>query len=94
MERVRAAVIGVGWPGQRHIEAYFKQPDVEVVALCDANQTLLDQTLATTGVERGFTNVDDLLAMDGLDAVSVCLPNFLHAPVSIAALDSRPACAV
>jgi predicted dehydrogenase len=87
MERARVAVIGVGWPGQRHIEAYLKQSDVDIVALCGANETLLAQTLATTGVERGFASVDELLAMDELDAVSVCLPNFLHAPVSIAALE-------
>jgi predicted dehydrogenase len=82
------AVIGVGWPGQRHIEAYLKQPDVDLVALCDANQELLSTTQRTHGVAAAFTSVDSLLAMSGLDAVSVCLPNFLHAPVAIAALES------
>jgi predicted dehydrogenase len=88
MDRLRVAVIGLGWPGQRHIEAYLKQPDVELAAVCDLNPALREQTQATTGVRHAFATVDDLLAFDELDAVSVCLPNFLHAPVALAALES------
>lgn len=88
MERVRVGVIGVGWPGQRHIEGYRKQPDVELVAVCDVNEELLTETQLTHTIPHAFTNVDDLLAMNGLDAVSVCLPNFLHASLAIKALAS------
>lgn len=88
MDRVRVAVIGLGWPGQRHVEAYLKQPDVELVAICDANPTLLAQTRMTSGVARALGSVEEVLNLDRLDAVSVCLPNFLHAPVAIAALET------
>lgn len=88
MERVRVAVIGLGWPGQRHLEAYLKQPDVEVIALCDANATLLAQTQTASGVPHAFTSIEQALDLDGLDAVSICLPNFLHAPAAIAALEA------
>ena len=88
MDKLRIGLIGVGWPGQRHIEGYRRQPDVELVAVCDANAELLNQTRQAHDVAHAFTSVDELLAMSGLDAVSICLPNFLHAPVAIAALES------
>jgi predicted dehydrogenase len=88
MERVRVAVIGLGWPGQRHLEAYLKQPDVEVVALCDVNVALLRQTQVASGVRHAFSSLEAVLDLDGLDAVSICLPNFLHAPAAIAALET------
>jgi predicted dehydrogenase len=88
VERVRVAVIGLGWPGQQHVAAYQRLPDVDLVAICDINRTLLAQTQAATGVPRAVASVEELLNLADLDAVSVCLPNFLHAPVAIAALES------
>ena len=86
MERARVGVIGLGWPGQRHIEGYLKQPDVDLVALCDSNLALLAESQRTHQVPHAFADYEEMVAFDGLDAVSVCLPNFLHAPVAIAAL--------
>ena len=87
MERkVRVAVVGLGWPGQRHLEAYLKHPQVEVLGICDANPTLLESTQRQHGIARGFHALDELLAVDELDAVSICTPNFLHQPMICAAL--------
>jgi predicted dehydrogenase len=88
MERVRVGVIGLGWPGQRHIEAYLRQPDVDLVAVCDANEQLLTATRTANNVPHAFTEIDELFSLSGLDAISICLPNFLHAPVAIKALES------
>lgn len=83
---IRVGVVGLGWPGLRHLESYLKHPDVEVLAVCDANPTLLASTRQTYQIERGFGDLDSLLALDGLDAVSICTPNFLHEPMVRAAL--------
>ncbi|MCC6628973.1 MAG: Gfo/Idh/MocA family oxidoreductase [Chloroflexi bacterium] len=88
MDRVRVAVLGLGWPGQRHLEAYLKQSDVEVVVIADANPALLAQTLAASGVRRGCASYEEALALADVDAVSICLPNALHAPAAIAALEA------
>ncbi|HLH74440.1 MAG TPA: Gfo/Idh/MocA family oxidoreductase [Chloroflexota bacterium] len=87
MERkIRVGVVGLGWPGQRHLEAYLKHPQVEVIGLCDTNPVLLASIQSKYGVERGYGDFDDLLAVDELDAVSICTPNFLHQPMICAAL--------
>ncbi len=87
MDRIiRVAVVGLGWPGMRHLEAYLKHPAAEIVAVCDANPTLLASVRHQHQIELGFDNLESLLALDGLDAVSICTPNFLHEPMVCAAL--------
>lgn len=83
---IRVGVVGLGWPGMRHLEAYLKHPSAEVVAVCDANPTLLASVQCQHQIERGFGDLESLLAFDRLDAVSVCTPNFLHEPMVRAAL--------
>ena len=48
-----------------------------VIAVC------LEAVRSEFGVPRAYTSVEELLADEELDAVSVCLPNFLHAQVVI-----------
>lgn len=86
-EKIKAAVIGVG-VGVAHAEGYAANPDAELYALCDADPVRLKERGDQFGVppELRFTDYNDLLKLPELDVVSVGLPNFLHAPVTIAAL--------
>lgn len=88
-DKVNVAVIGLGWPGQRHLEGYFKTPFVNVAAICDMSEALLATTHARfPTVATATTEYQSVLARADIDAVSICLPNWLHAPVSIAAIQA------
>jgi predicted dehydrogenase len=52
MKKVRAAVIGLGWPGKEHIKGYGASAHAEVVALCDLDKPLLDRVATEFGVKR------------------------------------------
>jgi predicted dehydrogenase len=83
---LRVGVVGLGWAGQQHVEAYAAIPGVQVVALAAQEADLLAQTGREHGVEHLFDRWEDLLELPGLDAVSVAVPTFLHAPIAVAAL--------
>lgn len=89
MEKLRVGIIGTGGIAVgAHLPGYQKLGDrVEVVALCDINEEKLARASERFGVEKTFTDYNDLLALD-LDLVSVCTPNYLHNPVAIAALEA------
>ena len=89
-DTLRVGVIGVGWPGQRHIEGYQKHPDAEIVALSDVNIAAAEAVKAQYHVDRAqvFGDYHELLAGDTVDAVSICVPNFLHVPIAIAAIEA------
>jgi predicted dehydrogenase len=91
VDKLRVGVIGVGWPGQRHVEAYRKHPEVEVVAIADMNTEVAESVrdgLGMDGRTKVFASHQELLGEDDVDAVSVCTPNYLHTPMVIDALDA------
>lgn len=88
MEKLKIGVIGVGNISNEHIQAYLKNPNVELYAFCDINKTQLKMMAEKYGVTRTFTDKDEMLALPELDAVSVCTWNSEHAPCTIAALNA------
>ena len=88
MKKVRIGVIGVGSIGTVHTKAYAKVPDAEVVAMCDILPDRLKAKAAEFGIAKTYTDYKKLLADKQIDAVSVCVPNNMHAPIAIAALNA------
>jgi predicted dehydrogenase len=87
MDSLRVGVIGVGWAGQQHLAAYDAVPGVQVVALAGLEEPVRTALAARYAIERDVAGWEDLLDVDGLDAVSVAVPTFLHAPIAAAALE-------
>lgn len=87
-DKVKVGIIGVGQIGKAHINQYCKMPNVEIVAVADINEAEAKRVAESAGVKRVFTNFRDLLKVDEIEAVDVCLHNNLHAPVSIAAMEA------
>lgn len=86
--KIRVGIIGCGAIAQRlHGPDYACSPDAELVAFCDSikgkAQALADQLAPEAQV---FSDYKEMLKKADIEAVSVCLPNYLHAPVTIAAL--------
>ena len=85
-KKIRVGVIGCGSIAiHRHAPEYGANPDVELVAFADIVPER-SKALAARYGGKDLSRWEDLLAVKGLDAVSVCLPNYLHAPVTVAAL--------
>jgi len=83
---IRIALIGCGNIAlANHVPGIALCPDAELSALCDSNPAVLSRAASATGVERTYARWEDALAAADIDAVLVCTPNYLHAPISIAA---------
>lgn len=83
-KELNAGVIGLGM-GRHHIMAYQKSK-ANVLAICDVDEKRLAAAKAEFDIPLAFTSIDEMLADKNIDLVSVALPNFLHADVSIKAL--------
>ena len=86
MDKLRIGVIGTGHIAAWHVRGYEHSGKAEVVAAADVVPETLARFCDEFGVEKRFEDYHDLLALDDVDAVSVCLPVFLHAPASVDAL--------
>ena len=79
-DRVRLGVIGVGNRGDQVLDAFLKQPDAEVVALCDIYQPYLDFAAQKVGGQpKRFADYRKLLELKDLDAVVIATPDHWHA---------------
>jgi UDP-N-acetylglucosamine 3-dehydrogenase len=86
--KIRVAVIGCGSIAEkRHIVEYAANPDVELIAFCDVVNQRAEHYANLYGA-KAYTNYEEMLSAEKPDAVSVCLPNVLHAPASIAAANA------
>jgi len=83
MKKLRVGVIGTGMIGKHHLNAYKSLPDVELVAIADIREDEAKKVGAEFEVPNVFTDYHELLKMDEIDAVDVCLHNALHCPATL-----------
>ncbi len=88
MSQFNVAVIGAGAIGFNHIESFQKHPDARVVALAEVSPERGREAADKFGVPTLVTDYKELLSRDDIDIVSIALPNFLHAPVGLEALQA------
>ncbi len=87
-EPVRFAIIGSGHIGKRHAEMIRRNPEGELVAMCDI---LPENELGLQAFNVPyFSSVEDMFNSDlEFDVVSVCSPNGVHDDHAIKALEHR-----
>lgn len=86
---IKFAVIGCGHIGMRHAEMIQRNPEAELVALCDIRPAA---ELARKGAESVpyFNTPEEMFAaFPDIDVVNVCTPNGLHAEHSLKALENH-----
>ena len=87
-KRLRLGIVGTGWPGQQHARVMRLIPGAQLFGCADLDETRRAEFVATYAPEKSFGDYHALLAEPKLDAVVICLPNFLHFPASLAALEA------
>jgi len=84
-KKFRVAVIGCGGISRVHIAALMDMECVEIKAVCDIREERAAAAAEKTGA-KAYTDWHEVIALEDIDVVHVCLPHYLHAPVTIAAL--------
>jgi predicted dehydrogenase len=90
-DKIHIAVIGFNGRGMNHIDEYVKRPDVEIVALCDVDNRVLERGIAAVdkkggGKPKGYQDIRKLLEDKSIDAVSIATPNHWHSLAGIWAM--------
>ncbi len=82
-ETVRIAVVGFHGRGKDHIKQWTSLPNVEIVALCDIDDSVMNNGLNMVeklGKKKpaAYTDLRKLLEDKSIDAISIATPNHLH----------------
>src|SRR4051812_33462721 len=89
-DTTRIGVVGAGAIAQlAHLPVLAKMRGTTLAAVCDNDRHKARALADRFGVPDVFTDIEDLLELDDLDAVVVATPNHLHEPHVLAALASK-----
>jgi predicted dehydrogenase len=82
-DTVRVACVGVRGRGRSHIHAYSQMPNVEIAAVCDIDESVLNARLGDIEKAKGkrpagYTDLRKLLEDKSIDAISIATPNHHH----------------
>ncbi len=92
-DTIRIATIGLRGRGKSHIDAWTKMSGVELVALCDIDQSVLDTAVASVETKTGkkpaaYKDLRKLLEDKSIDVVSIATPNHQHTMQAIWAMQA------
>lgn len=89
MKKLRIGVVGCGGIFNAvHLPAYAAMDNVEVVAVCDIVEERAQKAAQTFTSAAVYTDYNDLIARDDIEAVDICTPNYLHPIIACAAMES------
>jgi predicted dehydrogenase len=83
---IRIGVVGSGFATRVQIPGFRATGEFEVVAIASHRAERARQAAAQFGIPNAVESWQELVARPDLDAVSVVMPPYLHAPISLAAL--------
>src|SRR5215210_5315486 len=81
---MRVGVVGAGFMGGVHLNAYAGIPEVEVVGVADARIEAAMTGAKMVGA-RPYASYEELVAAEGVEVVDVCLPTAFHRELAVRA---------
>ena len=91
MDTKKIGIIGLGMIANgRHIPELLEVENCKITAICDIDETRLKSIGNKLEIpeQYRFTDYNDLINCDEVDAVEICTPNHLHVPIATAAVNA------
>lgn len=85
MNKIKAAVIGVGFIGEAHIEALRRLGNVSVVAIAD-EASVVEKKANQLGIDNFYNDYRKVISDPEIDCIHICTPNYLHYRIAREAL--------
>ncbi|KXB01258.1 oxidoreductase [candidate division MSBL1 archaeon SCGC-AAA259O05] len=86
-ERLRTAIVGLGWVGTHQGRAIAEHPRGEVTAVCDLSEEQMKKFAGELeGDPKFYTDYEEMCRDSDIDAVFVGTPNQTHEPVGLEAI--------
>jgi predicted dehydrogenase len=87
MNKIGVAMVGCGGIAlANHLPGLALCPNAKVVALCDNDPVVPQRASQQTGVNVTSTKYEEILIRDDVHAIIIATPNFVHAPIALAAI--------
>ncbi len=100
---IKVGLVGLGFMGAAHARIYQAEKMVELAAVCDIRPGQMQGAATSGNIDTGpggldlsrvrkYSDFRELLADRDVDMIDVCTPTFLHASMSVAAMEAGKHC--
>lgn len=86
MNDIRIGIIGAKFAGSFHAEVWQSLPGATVAAIAEISENDREKFRTKYQVAKAYGDAADMIADPDIDLIDICVPNFLHADVAIAAM--------
>ena len=87
-KKLRIAIVGAGGiANSAHAPGYLNMDNVEIVGVCDIIKERAEKLAEKLGAGFVCENYKELFEIEGLDAIDICTPNYLHSVIAVDALN-------
>jgi UDP-N-acetylglucosamine 3-dehydrogenase len=87
MNPVRVGVIGVGAWGKNHVRVFSELKEASLVGIVDRDVQRV-KSYAQKFNTTHYTNAEELLQQEDVDAVTICTPTVTHADLALQAIEA------
>ncbi len=90
MKQIKHGIVGLGWFGEKHCEAFSSLPQVEITSLCTRTKPRLTELGERFGVaaEKCYTDYHEMFADPDVESVSITTMWDQHVEPTVAALEA------
>ena len=86
MNKLKIAVIGTGLVGSFHAETFFRNPNSELIAVCDIDKEKVN-TIANRFKCKAYNEFESLINTEKLDAISIATPEQIRIAPALLAIE-------
>lgn len=87
MKKIGIGIIGLGHSGKQHLDAYLKNPEVEVMMVSDTSAETLASVCNQYKLE-GVRDYKEIIKNQKVDLISICTPDYLHCEQVLSAVSA------
>ncbi len=87
MKQTNVGVIGVGAMGYNHVRIYSELENANLLAISDMVRGTLDNVSKEFNTV-GYVDYDNILQIDDIEAVNICVPTVFHHDVVMSAIEA------
>ncbi|MFN8490779.1 MAG: Gfo/Idh/MocA family oxidoreductase [Caldilineaceae bacterium] len=87
--KISVGVVGTSWYADlMHLPALKSHPQANLTAICGRNRELAEEMAKKYEISQVFSDYQAMIEQAGIEALIVAIPDDLHYPVTMAALDA------
>ena len=86
MKNIKIGIVGAKFAGGFHMDVWKTIPGAEVIAIADLSEEARTAFQKKYDIQKAYDDGIELIKNPDIDIVDICVPNFLHAQISVAAM--------